>query len=110
MPEEKVFDADLLEHPEFQLLNRTRRNSVIVLSGFTLVLFFFLMLMLSPLSDLAETPILPDSIINYGIIFNLGFVLACCLLATYYSWWSTNKLDPLRDRVKTIVQNENQEQ
>lgn len=109
MAEEKIFDSKLLDHPDFQLLNRTRRNAVIVLSSFTLALFFFLMLMLSPLSSLARTSILSGSVVNYGIIFNLGFVLACCLLATYYSWWSTSKLDPLRDRVKANMQNENQE-
>lgn len=109
MDEEETFDSTHLEQPEFQMLNKTRRDTVIMLSSFTLALFFFLMLLLSPLSSFAETSVLPGSVINFGLIFNLGFVLTCCLIATYYSWWSTTKLDPLRKQVIANMQSDSKE-
>lgn len=99
MDEEKEFDRSLLDRPDFHLLNKTRRDAVIALSSFILALFLLLMLLLSPLSTLAETSVFLGSVINYGLILNLGFVLTCCLIASYYSWWSTKKLDPLREKV-----------
>lgn len=109
MNDEEAFDSSRLEDSDFQRLNKTRREAVIALSSFTLTLFLFLMLLLSPLSSLAEASIFPGSIINYGLILNLGFVLTCCVLATYYSWWSTTKLDPLRDKVIASMETESEE-
>ncbi len=109
MDKEKEFDPSLLDRSDFQLLKNTRRDAVVALSSFTLALFLFLMLLLSPLSSFAETSLVPGSIFNYGLILNLGFVITCCLIATYYSWWSTNKLDPLRGEVIASLQSESLE-
>lgn len=91
--------AKLQNSPEFKQLIRKRLRVCVILSVIMIAFFSCYFLCMAYLPEFMGRSLFDSSVISIGVYFSIALMLLGVLLSGFYSWWSSNKIDPMKDKL-----------
>lgn len=89
----------LLDSQEFRQLIRKRLRVCLVLSAIMIIYYTAFYLCMAFLPGFMAATFSDSSVISIGIYFGISSMLLAVILSGYYTWWSSNKFDPVKKEI-----------
>lgn len=109
MPSDNLITR-LQESTEFKRLVRRRLRVCFILSLLMVVFYSCFYFCMAFLPEFMGSRLFDSSVISIGVYFGITSMLLAVVLSGIYFWWSSNRFEPLKEKILKTLQDENQQQ